>query len=903
MTQFAFSFPEAAKLEQSLHKDLLGGKGAGLAEMTRLGLPVPPGFTLTTAACLAFLEGREGHNEFPTGLWNQVLTQLSTLERDSGKTFGYGSNPLLVSVRSGAKFSMPGMMDTLLNLGLNDQTVQALAQESGDARFAWDSYRRFLALYGDVVCGIAKHHFDEIMDTLKRESGVQGDLELTASDLERLVGQFQALYLEYGGEQGGVAFPQDPLEQLGGAIRAVFSSWNTRRAVTYRQLNNIPHHLGTAVTVQAMVFGNLGQNSGTGVGFTRDPNTGGSELFGEFMFQAQGEDVVAGIRTPEPLEALRDRLPVVHRQLVQTVRLLERHYGDMQDFEFTIEKGQLFVLQTRSGKRTSQAAVKVAVDLALEGLITRAQAVMRIPPAALEQVLHPRLQSNHQINHGTKLLTKGLPASPGAVSGAVVFSADVALERSKFQKVLLVTSETSPEDIHGMHASVGILTARGGMTSHAAVVARGMGRPAVVGAESLKVNAQEGWLEVGGIRVLQGETLTLDGASGQVFLGQVPTEPSQAGPELETLLAWADTHRRLKVRANADTPEDASRARAFGAEGIGLCRTEHMFFGDERLPWVRQMILAESELEEKQALERLLEMQQADFYGILQAMDGLPVTIRLLDPPLHEFLPALEGLAVEVAQLELHLELQHGIQKQEHQESKNLLARVRQLHEHNPMMGLRGVRLLLTRPAILEMQVRAIAQAACQLRREGHHPQPEIMIPLVGLTEELKQARDLVKNTLEHVFLEQNTTLNIPIGTMIEVPRACLVAGELAQHADFFSFGTNDLTQMTLGFSRDDAQGKFLGQYLEGGILEKDPFATLDTVGVGRLLELAVQEGVRSRGTLKLGICGEHGGDPASIAYFHRVGLEYVSCSPYRVPVARLSAARAVLEPRLIPHS
>ncbi len=894
MTQFAFSFPEAAKIQQSLHKDLLGGKGAGLAEMTRLGLPVPPGFTLTTAACLAFLEGQKegqkGQGEFPVGLWDQVLKQLSALERESGKTFGHGSNPLLVSVRSGAKFSMPGMMDTLLNLGLNDQTVQALALESGDARFAWDSYRRFLALYGDVVRGIAKHNFDEIMDTLKRERGVQGDLELTASDLEALVGRFQALYLEHGGEHGGVAFPQDPLEQLAGAIRAVFSSWNTRRAVTYRQINNIPHNLGTAVNVQAMVFGNLGQNSGTGVGFTRDPNTGGSELFGEFMFQAQGEDVVAGIRTPEPLEALQHRLPAVHRQLVQTVRLLERHYFDMQDFEFTVEKGQLFVLQTRSGKRTSQAAVKVAVDLALEGLITRAEAVMRVPPAALEQVLHPRLQSHH----GAKLLTKGLPASPGAVSGAVVFSADVALERSKFQKVLLVTSETSPEDIHGMHASVGILTARGGMTSHAAVVARGMGRPAVVGAESLKVNAAAGWLEVGGIRILQGETLTLDGASGQVFLGNVPTEPSQAGPELETLLAWADTHRRLKVRANADTPEDAIRARAFGAEGIGLCRTEHMFFGDERLPWVRQMILAENELEEKHALERLLEMQQADFYGILQAMDGLPVTIRLLDPPLHEFLPALEGLAVEVAQLEL--------KKQDHHESKNLLARVRQLHEHNPMMGLRGVRLLLTRPAILEMQVRAIAQAACQLKLEGQNPQPEIMIPLVGLTEELKQARDLVKNTLEQVSLEQNTPLNIPIGTMIEVPRACLIAGELAQHADFFSFGTNDLTQMTLGFSRDDAQGKFLGQYLEGGILEKDPFATLDTVGVGRLLELAVQEGVRSRGTLKLGICGEHGGDPASIAYFHRVGLEYVSCSPYRVPVARLSAARAVLEPRLIPN-
>ena len=884
MTQYAYSFQEAAQLEPALHKELLGGKGAGLAEMTCLGLPVPPGFTLTTGACLDFLErSTPEHSTLPDGLWEGVLSQLAALERVSGKSFGHGPNPLLLSVRSGAKFSMPGMMDTLLNLGLNDGTVGVLAQASGDPRFALDSYRRFIALYGDIVLGVPRHHFDALLEGVKRARGVHGDLELNEGDLEKVVSHYQALVLEHTGQ----AFPQDPHRQLEGAIKAVFASWNTRRAVTYRQLNHIPHHLGTAVTVQCMVFGNLGPDSGTGVGFTRDPNTGGAELFGEFLFQAQGEDVVAGIRTPETLEGHKERLPVVHRQLVKTVRLLERHYGDMQDFEFTVENAQLFLLQTRSGKRTAGAAVKVAVDLALEGLITRAEAVMRVPPAALEQVLHPRLKAGHT----AKLLTRGLPASPGAVSGAVVFSVEAALERSKYQNVLLVTAETSPEDIAGMNASVGILTARGGMTSHAAVVARGMGKPAVVGAESLTVNAREGWLEVGGVRILEGEILTLEGASGHIFVGEVPTEPSQAGPELETLLGWADTHRRLKVRANADTVEDALRARAFGADGIGLCRTEHMFFGDERLPWVREFILAETETQERDSLEKLLEMQKVDFYGILKAMDGLPVTVRLLDPPLHEFLPALETLAVECALLDSS--------GQSDPKKLALLARVRQLHEHNPMMGLRGVRLLLTRPALLEMQVRALAEAACQLKLEGLNPQPEIMIPLVGFESELKAARAQVKAALEKVFLERGRAIQIPIGTMIEVPRACLVAADLAQHADFFSFGTNDLTQMTLGFSRDDAQGKFLNPYLEAGLLENDPFATLDTVGVGSLLERAVQGGLRSRPKLKLGVCGEHGGDPASIAYFHRLGLEYVSCSPYRVPVARLSAARAILEPRL----
>jgi len=698
MTSYTFSFAETT----ALGKDQLGGKGAGLAEMTRLGLPVPPGFTLTTGACLAFLE----RDAMPEGLWQQTLEQLERLEKVSGKTFGGGPRPLLLSVRSGAKFSMPGMMDTLLNLGLNDATVQALALESEDPRFAWDSYRRFLTLYGEVVRGIPRHHFDDALDALKRERGVRGDLELSADDFERLVLEFQALYLEHGGD----AFPQDPYLQLEGAIQAVFRSWNTRRAVTYRQLNSIAHGLGTAVNVQEMVFGNLGPLSGTGVGFTRDPNSGSRTLFGEFLFQAQGEDVVAGIRTPEPLEALAKALPEVYRQLVQTVRLLERHYRDMQDFEFTVERGQLFFLQTRSGKRTSSAAVKVAVDLALEGVITRSEAVMRVAPAALEQVLHPRLT----VGHAAPMLSHGLPASPGAVSGAVVFSSEAALELSKSRPVILVTAETSPEDIAGMNASVGILTARGGMTSHAAVVARGMGKPAVVGAEALRVNAHEGWLEVGGTRVRAGDTLTLDGATGQVFVGALPTEPGQAGPELEQLLAWADTHRRLKVRANADTPEDALRARAFGAEGIGLCRTEHMFFGETRLPWVRQMILAPDEAGEREALAELLEMQRTDFYGLLSAMDGLPVTVRLLDPPLHEFLPALETLAVEVARLE-----ERG---RADPDKTALLARVRQLHEHNPMMGLRGVRLLLTRPRVLEMQVRALLEAACQLNARVRTP-------------------------------------------------------------------------------------------------------------------------------------------------------------------------------------
>ncbi len=858
-----------------LGKELLGGKGAGLSEMMQLGLPVPNGFIISTPACLDFLT----HKTLPVHLWDEVLTHIGWLEQTSKKVFGGLQNPLLVSVRSGAKFSMPGMMDTLLNLGLNDQTTQALADETNNPRFAWDSYRRFIALYGDVVQGIPKHRFDHLMDGLKQERQASNDLDLNAFDLEQLTRRFKSLYLEQGDQ-----FPEDPMVQLESAVRAVFASWNNRRAVTYRQLNSIPDNLGTAVTVQEMVFGNLGQTSGTGVGFTRDPNTGENKIFGEFLFQAQGEDVVAGIRTPEPLEALERRLPDVYSQLVETVRLLERHYQDMQDFEFTVEQGKLFLLQTRGAKRTSLAAAKVAIDLALEGLISRQQAIERFTPSMLEQVLHPRLISHHQAT----LLTKGLPASPGAVSGAVVFSSEAALEEAKYKKVLLVTTETSPEDIAGMNAAVGILTARGGMTSHAAVVARGMGKPAVVGAETMRVNPLEGWLQVGDTRVLAGEILTLDGASGQVFLGEVAVEASQASPELEQLLLWADAQRRLKIRANADTPEDATRARQFGAEGIGLCRTEHMFFGDQRLPWVRQMIMTQDIKKEQEALSHLLEMQRNDFQGIFLAMDDLPVTVRLLDPPLHEFLPVLETLAVEVA-------LQQS-KNEANPKNQDVLARVRQLHETNPMMGLRGVRLLLTRPAILEMQVRAIAEAACDLQKKGKHPRPEIMIPLVGLTSELSQTRALIKKVLEQVFDEQKIELDIPIGTMIEIPRACLIADQLATQADFFSFGTNDLTQMTLGFSRDDAQGKFLSRYLEMGVLEDDPFATLDTAGVGQLVEQATRAGLKARADLKIGVCGEHGGDPASIAYFHQLGLDYVSCSPFRIPIARLSAAHAALK-------
>ncbi|ADV65997.1 pyruvate, phosphate dikinase [Deinococcus maricopensis] len=857
-------------------KDLLGGKGANLCEMTRLGLPVPPGFTITTDACRAY----HTNNTVPDTLWDEVRTQLQRLERETAKRLGDAHDPLLVSVRSGAKFSMPGMMDTILNLGLNDHAVEGLAQQSGNPRFAYDAYRRLIQMYGDVVQNVPKHEFEEALDDLKDARGVQNDVDLTAADLRELVDTFKGLYRDGTGHD----FPQDPWAQLQGAVLAVFQSWGNRRAVTYRRLNNIPDSLGTAVNVQAMVFGNLGDDSGTGVGFTRNPSTGDKEPFGEFLINAQGEDVVAGIRTPQPLSALERLLPEAHRQLIDTTQGLERHLRDLQDFEFTVERGKLYMLQTRNGKRTAQAAVKVAVDLANEGLITRQEAVTRVDPEALNQLLHPRLKPGH----GTAPLTKGLPASPGAATGIVVFTADEAAELGETQDVILVTPETSPEDIHGLAAARGILTARGGMTSHAAVVARGMGKPAVVGAEALRIDRKAGTMAIGDTIVRRGDTLTLDGALGEIYAGAIPTEQPEVSGQLEDLLAWAAETARAGVRANADTPEDARRAREFGAVGIGLCRTEHMFFGEDRIRWVRQMILAHDEHEEQEALTHLLHAQREDFRGILDAMDGLPVTIRLLDPPLHEFLPSLEELAVRVAVAEArgeHTDAAHA--------DRALLSRVRAMHETNPMMGLRGIRLGLTRPAITRMQVRAIAEATATLEREGRAPKPEIMIPLVGTADELAQARAQVEVVLEEVRAEQHATLDIPIGTMIEIPRACVTAGEIAQYADFFSFGTNDLTQLTFGYSRDDAQGKFIPQYLQAGILKHDPFATLDTEGVGALVRMAVQAGRRTNPNLKLGICGEHGGDPASVRFFHDVGLDYVSCSPFRVPIARLAAAQA----------
>ncbi|AFZ68354.1 pyruvate, phosphate dikinase [Deinococcus peraridilitoris] len=854
-------------------KDLLGGKGANLCEMTRLGLPVPPGFTITTDGCRAY----SAFGEVPATLWDEVKDQLARLERESGKRLGDSHDPLLVSVRSGAKFSMPGMMDTILNLGLNDQAVQGLAQQSGNARFAWDAYRRLIQMYGDVVMNVPKHDFEEALEDLKDERGAQSDVDLGEHDLQELVTTYKSLYRDSTGED----FPQDPWVQLQGAVVAVFKSWGNRRAVTYRRLNNIPDDLGTAVNVQAMVFGNLGSDSGTGVGFTRNPSTGEREPFGEFLLNAQGEDVVAGIRTPQPLAALAEQLPDVHRQLIDTAQGLETHLRDMQDFEFTVERGKLFMLQTRNGKRTAPAAVRIAVEFAREGLITPQEAVGRVEPAALDQLLHPRLSTGH----GITALTKGLPASPGAATGEVVFTADEAAELGASRDVILVTTETSPEDIHGLAAARGILTARGGMTSHAAVVARGMGKPAVVGAESIRIDRREGSMTIGDRTVQRGDIITLDGASGEVFPGAVPTEAPDVSGGLMELLVWAADMAKLGVRANADTPEDARRAREFGAVGIGLCRTEHMFFGEDRLKWVRQMILAKNEDEESEALTHLRAAQREDFKGIFEAMDGLPVTVRLLDPPLHEFLPSLEELAVKVAVSEARSETDD--------ESRALLSRVRAMHESNPMMGLRGIRLGLTRPNITRMQARAIAEAAAELEREGKSPRPEIMIPLVGTPEELAQARAQVEVVLEEVRGETGARLDILIGTMIEIPRACVVAGDIARHADFFSFGTNDLTQMTFGYSRDDAQGKFIPHYLEHGILKADPFATLDQEGVGALVRMAVQAGRAANPNLKLGICGEHGGDPASVTFFHEVGLDYVSCSPFRVPIARLAAAQA----------
>ena len=851
--EFVYAFDEQAPGG----RELLGGKGIGLAEMTALGVPVPAGFTVTTDACREVM--RSG--DVPDDLWRQVDTHVARLEETSGKRFGDPQDPLLVSVRSGAAVSMPGMMDTILNLGLDDVAVEGLAAATGNPRFAFDSYRRLIQMYGEVVDGIDAHLFEGELQELKERRGVQLDVDLGADDLRALIETFQGIYER----EVGAPFPGDASEQLRRAVRAVFDSWESPRAKVYRRTYEIPDDLGTAVNVVQMVFGNKGESSGTGVCFTRDPSTGERRLFGEFLVDAQGEDVVAGIRTPEPIEGMLDRLPEAYRQLVATLERLEEHYREMQDVEFTVEDGELFLLQTRTGKRTARAALRIAVEMTDEGLISREEAVVRIDPGQLDQLLHPMIDPDAQLD----VVATGLNASPGAASGAIVLDADLAEERGRAgEDVLLVRWETTPDDIHGLIQARGVLTAHGGMTSHAAVVARGMGKPCVAGCESLSIDLKARTITIGDHELAEGDRLTIDGGTGRVIVGAVPLVPPEIDERFGTILGWADELRRLRVRANADTPEDAAKAREFGAEGIGLCRTEHMFMAADRLPVVQEMILASDEQARRAALDRLLPVQQADFEGIFEAMAGLPVTIRLLDPPLHEFLPSADEAT-----------------------SETMRRRIEQLREANPMLGTRGCRLGLQYPEIYEMQVRAIVRAAAAVQeRTGEAPLVEIMHPLVGFGEELRRLRDLT----EHVAAQEQAVEHL-VGTMIELPRACMRADEIAELADFFSFGTNDLTQTALGFSRDDAEGKFLTYYLEHGILERNPFEVLDVEGVGELMRIAVERGRGVKPGLKLGICGEHGGEPRSVAFCHGLGLDYVSCSPYRVPLARLAAAQAAL--------
>jgi pyruvate, orthophosphate dikinase len=841
-------------------RELLGGKGIGLAEMTQLGVPVPAGFTITTDACRAYLAA--GGEDLPDGLPTEIDEHIDALQRKAGKRFGDPQDPLLVSVRSGAAVSMPGMMDTILNLGLNDEAVEGLAAATGNRRFAYDSYRRLIQMYGEVVTGIDANRFEQALSDLKSARGVQQDVELRDDDLRELVETFKGIYAE----ETGSPFPHDAREQLTRAVRAVFESWNTPRAQVYRRAHRIPDDLGTAVNVVQMVFGNKGDGSGTGVAFTRDPSTGEHGLYGEFLADAQGEDVVAGIRTPEPIRAMQERLPEAFEQLRDTMRRLEEHYRDMQDIEFTVEEGRLYLLQTRSAKRTAAAALKAAVSMVDEGLISREDAVARIDPAQLDQLLHPMIDPDAEL----EVAARGLNASPGAACGKVVLDADTAEERGKTgESVILVRWETTPDDIHGLIQAQGILTAHGGMTSHAAVVARGMGKPCVAGCEDLTIDLEHRRLTIGGHQLSEGDVLTIDGGTGRVMIGAVDLVPPQINEDFETILGWADGVRRLKVRANADTPDDAAKAREFGAQGIGLCRTEHMFMAEDRLPVVREMIMAAGEEERRAALDRLLPHQQSDFEGIFEAMAGLPVTIRLLDPPLHEFLPPLEEARDE-----------------------RMRERIKALQESNPMLGTRGCRLGLLWPEMYEMQVRAIIRAAAAVEeRTGEAPLVEIMHPLVGFAEELRRLRALTVETAQ----EESDAVEYLVGTMIELPRACIRADEIAEHADFFSFGTNDLTQTALGFSRDDAEGKFLTRYLEDGVLQRNPFETLDQGGVGDLMRIAVDRGRGVKDDLKVGICGEHGGEPDSVAFCHRLGLDYVSCSPYRVPLARLAAAQAAL--------
>jgi len=861
-------------------KDLLGGKGAGLAEMTNAGVPVPPGFTITTAVCNLFYEIG---NRVPEGLDAEMREYMKRVEDAvTGFKFGDVNKPLLVSVRSGSKFSMPGMMDTVLNLGLNDQTIQGLIRMSGNERFAWDAYRRFIQMFGNVVMGIEKDVFEHIIHEVKKKRKVHLDIDLTAEDLKGLVDKFKAKVKQVMKRD----FPQEPWEQLVMARDAVFGSWNNPRAITYRRLNDIPGTLGTAVNVQAMVFGNMGDTSATGVGFTRNPSTGAKEFYGEYLTNAQGEDVVAGTRTPHPIEDLKKEMPQVYSQLRDITNKLEQHYRDIQDFEFTVQEGTLYMLQTRTGKRTAHAAVKIAVDMVGEKLISKDEAILRVEPASLDQLLHPIIDPKAKI----QVIAKGLPASPGAASGKVVFTADEAVKEAKKNNVILVRPETTPDDIHGMDAAKGILTARGGMTSHAAVVARGMGKPCVAGCESIKVDLKAEKFTVNGVTVKLGDHITIDGGTGRVILGKVPTVEPKVSGDFGTLMTWVDEVRTLGVRANADIPRDAKMARQFGAEGIGLCRTEHMFFASDRLPIVQQMILANDTEAREKALLKLLPMQRSDFKGLFEAMAGFPVTIRLLDPPLHEFLPKREELMVEIAVMQAKKAPKASISKKE-----KLLHRVEDLHEFNPMLGHRGCRLGIVYPEITRMQTRAIIEAACELAKKGKKIVPEIMVPLVGIKKEFENQKELIKATADEVMKKKGVKIDYLIGTMIELPRAALIADEIAKEAEFFSFGTNDLTQTTYGFSRDDA-GKFITYYTENNIIEKDPFQTLDQEGVGQLVKMGVEKGRKTRPNLKVGICGEHGGDPASVEFCFKTGLNYVSCSPYRVPIARLAAAHAKLK-------
>jgi len=862
---------------------LLGGKGANLAEMTVIGLPVPPGFTITTEVCREYSATRR----LPAEVSEQVDAALSALEAKVGKRFGDLKNPLLVSVRSGAPISMPGMMDTILNLGLNDQTVVAHAANTNNERFAWDCYRRFIQMFSNVVLGINLSNFERVLESYKERYGLKQDTDLQPEHLKALVEDYKKVVREHTGRD----FPQDPREQLALAINAVFDSWNNPRAIVYRKINKISDDLGTAVNVQSMAFGNMGDDSATGVVFTRNPNTGAKEFYGEYLPNAQGEDVVAGIRTPKPVSELAKEMPGAYQQLYDLCELLEKHYGDMQDIEFTIERGKLYMLQCRAGKRTPIAAIRIAVDLVKEGKISKAQALLRIEPGQVDKILHRTVDPKAKLD----ILATGLAASPGAASGIVVFDPDKAVDLSKEgQKVLLVRPETSPDDIHGIVAAEGILTSRGGMTSHAAIVSRGMGKPCVVGCEAIKIDEEKGLFTVNGRTVKEGDIISIDGGTGNVIMGAVPMVDPELSPEFQTLLSWADEFRTLKVRANADNPADAAKARAFGAEGIGLCRTEHMFgqggHHPERMAVAREMILAQDAEERKAPLQKLLEMQRQDFYEMFKAMQPYPVTIRLLDPPLHEFLPDAEDLAIEVAVMKAT-----GKTGPELEEKQELLRKVRAMAEINPMLGFRGCRLGMIYPDIYEMQVRAIFEAAAQCNKEGIQVEPEIMHPLVGHVNELKFLREMTDRVAKEVMEQTGTSFKYLCGTMIEVPRAALTADELAEYAEFFSFGTNDLTQTTFGYSRDDAEGKFLAQYVDKKVLPENPFITLDQKGVGKLIKMGAELGRKVRPEIKVGICGEHGGDPASIEFCHHAGLTYVSCSPYRVPVARIAAGQAAV--------